>query len=384
MKVTFTPIDERWLGVAWRPLDEEVLSRIRAIPFRAYDPVQRMWRVPRTRTNAAALLDLFRGAEMVNAWILYAELPPTIRTESVRIVNASPNASAFESDNDLSVLLQELRLRGYSTKTIRAYAGQVRRFLAATEGTPSEWDANVVTKYSERLLQTGHSHSYVNQAISAVSFYMRHACKHPPATVRYVRPKREKKLPNVLSGEEVLRLLQAVTYLKHRAILYLTYSAGLRVGEVVRLRVQDLDLARNTVFLRQSKGRKDRYTVLSAAAMSLVQQYLAETRPETWLFPGQDPRRHLSERSVQKVFEQARAKARIQKDVTVHSLRHSFATHLLEAGVDLRLIQELLGHKNVKTTELYTHVSTRDIGRIQSPLDRLMNGQGALREGDLP
>ncbi|HZG84358.1 site-specific tyrosine recombinase/integron integrase [Paenibacillus sp.] len=384
MKVTFTAIDERRLGIAWRPWDEEVLSHIRTIPFREYDPDRRMWLVPRTRTNAVALLELFRGAEMANAWVLYAELPSSSRIEAERGVDTSAASATVEADRDLDVLLQELRLRGYSAKTIRAYAGHVRRFLAAAEGTPTEWDANVVTQYSERLLQTGHSHSYVNQAISAVSFYMRHVCKQAPATVRYVRPKREKKLPNVLSGAEVLRLLQAVTFLKHRAILSLTYSAGLRVGEVVRLRVQDLDLARNTVFLRQSKGRKDRYSMLSAAALSLVQQYLAEARPETWLFPGQDPRRHLSERSVQKVFEQAKTKARIQKDVTVHSLRHSFATHLLEAGVDLRHIQELLGHKNVKTTELYTHVSTREIRRIQSPLDRLMAGQDALREGDLP
>jgi len=383
MKVTFTPIDDRWLGVAWWPLDDETLSEVKTIPFREYDPVQRMWRVPRTRTNALRLLDLFRGAEMVNAWILYADLP-SVAPSDKEIGAKRVSATHPDADADLAALLQELRLRGYSAKTIRAYAGQVRRFLSATEGAPSEWDADVVTKYSERLLQAGHSHSYVNQAISAVSFYMRHACKQPPVSVRYVRPKREKKLPNVLSGSEVLRLLQAVSYLKHRAILYLTYSAGLRVGEVVRLRLQDLDLARNTVFLRQGKGRKDRYTVLSAAAFSLVQQYLAEARPETWLFPGQDPRRHLSERSVQKVFEQAKTKAQLTKDVTVHSLRHSFATHLLEAGVDLRLIQELLGHKNIKTTELYTHVSTRDIRRIQSPLDRLMAGDGTLREGDLP
>lgn len=153
-------------------------------------------------------------------------------------------------------------------------------------------------------------------------------------------------------------------------ILYLTYSSGLRVGEVVRLRLQDLDRERRTVHIRQGKGRKDRVTVLSEAADKEVEAYLkCGLADPCWLFPGQRIGRHLTERSVQKLFEQKPQAAGIRKLVSVHSLRHSFATHLLEGGIDLRYIQELLGHQNIRRTEIYTHVSVKDVRRIRSPLD---------------
>ncbi|MCL0077220.1 tyrosine-type recombinase/integrase [Dehalococcoidia bacterium] len=178
-------------------------------------------------------------------------------------------------------------------------------------------------------------------------------------------------MPDILSRQEVLRLLEAVQNPKHRAIMLLTYSSGLRLGEVVRLKIEDIDSARRLIHLRQAKGRKDRYTVLSQVALDALRAYFKQYHPDQWLFPGAQPGRHLHERTVQKVFEQAREMAGIRKNVSVHTLRHSFATHLLESGTDLRYIQELLGHKSSKTTEIYTHVSERDIGRIQSPLDTL-------------
>src|SRR5690606_30990759 len=151
--------------------------------------------------------------------------------------------------------------------------------------------------------------------------------------------------------------------LKHRALLFITYASGLRVGEVVRLKPRDLDMERKTLTIRQGKGRKDRYTILSAAAIKEINKYLESERPQFWLFPGQDSRKPLTERSAQKVFEQALSKSGVNKKVTIHSLRHSFATHLLEAGTDIRYIQELLGHQHLKTTERYTHVSIKEIGR---------------------
>lgn len=169
-----------------------------------------------------------------------------------------------------------------------------------------------------------------------------------------------------------MRIIQPVVNLKHRAILFLIYSAGLRVGEVVRLRVSDLDAERGTVHIRQGKGKKDRLTLLSHVAYSLLRTYLEEEQPQVWLFPGQERGSHIRERTVQKVFEQAYRASGVAKPASVHTLRHCFATHLLENGTDLRYIQELLGHQSSRTTERYTHVSIRDISRIQSPLDRLM------------
>ena len=159
--------------------------------------------------------------------------------------------------------------------------------------------------------------------------------------------------------------------LKHRLILMLIYSAGLRVGEVVKVSV---DVERGMIRIRGGKGRKDRYTIFSEAALNTFKEYVEKYKPGKWLFPGQRKDKHISTRTVQAIFEKARDKAGIKKDATVHSLRHSFATHLLESGVDLRYIQELPGHKSSKTTEIYTHVSTKELSKIKSPFD-LMGGE---------
>lgn len=183
------------------------------------------------------------------------------------------------------------------------------------------------------------------------------------------RPRKEKKLPIVLSREDVIRIFDSVNNIKHKAILMLAYSAGLRVSEVVKLKVQDIDAKRNMIHIKAAKGQKDRYTVLSEVALRVLREYWKVYQPKNWLFPGPRQNSHLTTRTVEKILEDASQKAGIAKNVTVHTLRHSFATHLLEGGIDLWYIQELLGHKSSKTTEIYTHVSQRDIGRIKSPLD---------------
>jgi site-specific recombinase XerD len=172
-----------------------------------------------------------------------------------------------------------------------------------------------------------------------------------------------------LSQREIIQTLKGIQNIKHKAILFLTYSAGLRVSEVVRLKVHDIDSERQLIRIEQGKGRKDRYTLLSNTSLEVLKEYASRNKLTQWLFPGEQPETHLSERTVQLIFKKAAEKAKIRKNVSVHSLRHSFATHLLEAGTDLRYIQELLGHKNLKTTEIYTHVSKKDLARIQNPLD---------------
>ncbi len=186
------------------------------------------------------------------------------------------------------------------------------------------------------------------------------------------RPKKEKKLPDILSQLEIERILMASRNLKHKAILTLVYSAGLRVSEVSSLKVNDIDSNRMLIHLRQGKGRKDRYTILSSGALEILRKYYAaQYKLDDWLFPGEEKGAHISERTIQKIFVNACKYASIDKRVSVHSLRHSFATHLLEAGIDLRYIQELLGHSSSKTTEIYTHVSIKDLGKIKSPLDSI-------------
>lgn len=214
-----------------------------------------------------------------------------------------------------------------------------------------------------------------NQSLSAIHFLARTVLHQPDLLLTIPRPRKEHKLPGVLSRDEVRRLLTAISNLKHKALVMLIYSGGLRVGEAVRLRLEDLDVDRKMVLVRAGKGYKDRHTLLADSAVDWLAEYRRVYEPGRWLFPGPRPDRHLSARSVQKLVQSAAKRAGIRKRLTVHTLRHSFATHLLEAGTDLRYIQELLGHASSKTTEIYTHVSTRELSRIRSPLDDL-SGSG--------
>jgi len=166
---------------------------------------------------------------------------------------------------------------------------------------------------------------------------------------------------------------------KHRLILMFIYSSGLRVSEVVKLKPGDIDMKRKMLRIQEGKGRKDRYTILVDSAIKEMKKYREIYKPYKWLFAGQNPEKHTSVRTVQAIFKRAVAKVGIEKEVTVHSLRHSFATHLIENGIDIRYVQELLGHKSLKTTEIYTHVSTRYIENIKSPLDNINNTQSKRR-----
>ncbi|MBI4539776.1 MAG: tyrosine-type recombinase/integrase [Gemmatimonadetes bacterium] len=266
--------------------------------------------------------------------------------------------------------LNELRLRGYSARTRKAYAHHVTRFMGFARKAPQELDASHIRAYLLDLIEhRGASRAHHSQAISAIKFFFDHVLMKPQALDAVPRPRKERRLPSVLSRQEVQRLLDALDNPKHRAIMMLAYSAGLRVGEVVRLKVEDLNEGRRLIHVRRGKGHKDRYTLLSDVALRAVQEYMRIHQPPDWLFPGARPDRPISTRSVQKIIEVLRRRAGIEKRVTTHTLRHSFATHLLEAGTDPRHIQELLGHASPKTTEIYTHVSQRDLARIRSPLD---------------
>jgi len=185
------------------------------------------------------------------------------------------------------------------------------------------------------------------------------------------RPRREKRLPNVLSKKEIKAILEAPTNLKHRSMISLIYACGLRRSELLNLTLKDIHSDRNLLFIRQSKGKKDRVVPISMKLIAMLRDYYKAFKPKTWLFEGQLAGEKYSERSIQLVLNQSVSKAKINKQVSLHWLRHSYATHLLESGTDLRYIQELLGHSSSKTTEIYTHVSTRNLQQIRSPFDDL-------------
>jgi site-specific recombinase XerD len=271
------------------------------------------------------------------------------------------------------VLRQELKLRNYSPKTIKSYRSHLRSFVAHfAPQHPRELSNEDIRRYLLNLIEVKKfSAGSVNQVLNALRFLYVELYKRPLVLGDIPRPKKSKKLPVVLSQAEVQRILNVVKNLKHRCLLMITYSGGLRVGEVVRLKPEDIDGERMLIHVQNAKGKKDRYTLLGNATLDELREYWKAYHPGKWLFAGQREGGYLSEESAQKIFKAAVAVAGIRKKVSIHTLRHSFATHLLESGVDLRYIQELLGHASSKTTEIYTHVSQRTIGQIVNPIDKL-------------
>jgi len=275
----------------------------------------------------------------------------------------------------LKKMMREFLLKKYSKNTIKAYMDQVRYFFGRTGIEPSAVRREDIILYLESLTSiTGLSRSHTVQIVTALNHFYRinfpNLVPNPAKSIP--RPKKNRPFPDILSKEEVIELINAPVNLKHRFLLNLIYSCGLRVSEAVALREGDLDFHRNLIHIRNSKGGKDRYVMLSTQTTIQFSEYQKDFIIHTWLFPGQVPQNHLAVRTAQAIFEQARNKCSINKNVSIHSLRHAFATHLLEDGVDLRYIQELLGHKSSKTTEIYTHVCRTDIKNIRSPLDTLM------------
>ena len=268
------------------------------------------------------------------------------------------------------VMQREMDLKGYSARTIHTYIGHMRRYTIYLGMSPAEGGEIEVKRYLHHLISDQKcSRSYVNQTFSALKVFYEKVVKKPGVVGEIPRMKQAKKLPLVLSTGEVSRLLVVLENVKHRTILTVISSAGLRLSELCQLKVSDIDSDRMQIRVRQGKGMKDRYTLLAKSTLPLLRVYWQAYRPAEWLFPGQEVTRPLSERSVQKIFKNALSQAEITKEASVHTLRHCFATHLLETGVDVYYIQKLMGHASVNTTAIYLHVTTRDLSRITSPLD---------------
>lgn len=327
----------------------ERVERVRSIPGRRWHPESRCWSIPATDASVARARAAFS--------------PETVAYEPAHPAPV-PGAELLQRVRDA------LRLGGYSPKTRKAYLYHTRHFLAQAQKPTDALEAADAREYLLTLLEDRDlSRATHSQIVSALRFVFGRVLGRPIPNTELPRPRPGRRLPNVLSRVEVRALIDAPANLKHRALLMLLYSAGLRVSEVVRLRPTDLHPDRGLLLVRGGKGRKDRYTLLSQTALEAVRLYMQEQHPRGWLFPGQRPDRPISTRTAEHIVENARSAAAIERPVSAHTLRHSFATHLLEAGTDLRYIHELLGHASPSTTEIYTHVSTRELGRIRSPLD---------------
>jgi site-specific recombinase XerD len=266
---------------------------------------------------------------------------------------------------------EQLKVRRYSWRTVKSYLGHLRHFLAFhADANLDQVTSEVIRTYIVMRTEKGnYSEATQNQLLNALKFWLEQVEGREKAFIQ-LRPKEPKKLPGVLSTEEVSRLFQATPNLKHRCILKTIYSGGLRLGELCNLRIQDIQSDRKQIFVHGGKGKKDRYTTLSDSLLTELREYYKEYRPSYWLFEGQSGGRY-SRSSVQAILRKAVDSSKINAYATVHTLRHSYATHLLESGTSLRHIQALLGHASSKTTEIYTHLSNEERQRVISPLDRL-------------
>lgn len=326
------------------------------------------WYLPFTKSNVNRVKAIFKGKARIDAGRLKAHLANPRVALAYREIQLSRDIL-----DEIQAFGDWMRNKRYSESTIKTYMESLKVFFRFLENpSPQSVTNQDLERFEKDYIIAGHySVASQSQMINGVKLFFsnRQNRKLEPESID--RPKKAKKLPNVLSKEEVKRILEAHKNLKHRAMLSLIYACGLRRNELLNLKPTDVDSNRKVLVIREAKGRKDRIVPISDNVIALLRKYYKHERPTTYLFEGQKPGSPLSEGSLQKVLKGALKKAGIEKPVTLHWLRHSYATHLLESGTDLRYIQEILGHKSSKTTEIYTHVTNQSIMQIKTPFDDL-------------
>ncbi len=325
--------------------------------------------LPNTPTNLDLIFKTFRGVAWINCNHFYSRSNFGREKEPVD-VQWFQNRDALEGRKYCPEnYLRKLELKCYANSTVKTYVSCFEAFLNHYHDRElQDLNEEDIRLYLQKLIREDFSHSYINQAINSIKFYYEVVLEMPNRFYSIERPRAEEKLPQVLAKEEVLAIIENTNNIKHRCVVSLLYSAGLRRGEVLNLKPDDIDSKRMVIKVRSGKGNKDRYTILSEKLLKDLRKYFLEWRPKKHLFEGPKGDQYSAE-SVVKIVRVASKKAGIKKRVTPHMLRHSFATHLLENGTDLRYIQVLLGHKSTKTTEIYTHVATNIFFKIKNPLD---------------
>lgn len=344
--------------------NRELTNAIKKMPYSNWNSQNKWWSIP----FAGKFLEEIK-------FLAHEQSLRFLYEEEENATNKKSRISAFDIPNYRScpeeyiLKLKELR---YSENTLKTYKALFEEFINYYHKFEiSRIDESMITAFLRYLvIERKVSTSYQNQAINAVKFYYERVLGGQRKVYLVDRPREEKTLPVVLSEKEVGDLLKATENLKHKAILMLAYSGGLRLSELIYVKLTDIDSNRMQIRVEQSKGNKDRYTLLSVRLLEVLRKYFLAYKPKVWLFEGVNGGQY-SVRSIQAIMKDSTRKAGIKKKVSVHSLRHSFATHLLENGTDLRYIQGLLGHSSSKTTEIYTHITTKGFDQIKSPLDKL-------------
>ena len=339
--------------------DNELTDRVKTLPGRKWSRTLACWHIPYQNDFQEYLSRCFCDSALLTF--------PEEKAQQVKLAGIRSNKPIPEEYTNL------LKRRRYSSNTIKIYTHFFYHFINYfNEKEAKDITEDDILAYMNHLvINKKISTSKQNQVVNAIKFYYEKVLDQEKKEYWIDRPRKELRLPYIISEEEVMAILNTIDNIKHRALVELLYSAGLRVGELIKLRKTDLDFQKSIIFVRQAKGKKDRMTILSKNTAGLIQQYIRQVKPVYWLFegPGGKP---YSAGSVNKIIHRACKKCEISKGVHAHTFRHSFATHLIEQGTDIRYIQTLLGHSSLKTTAIYAHVSTRLLNKIQSPLDRFL------------
>lgn len=325
-----------------------------------YHPNQKLWSIIHTKENLAKLKSLFRNKVTFQDQQLPNKLP-------AKTLNKSAQNALLDN-------YKTLTLKGMSKNTILVYQSNLKEYFAHfQEKDLRKISKSQIEEFIFQLIKNNHaSEQKVNLMINAIKSYYEHTLGKDREKYNITRPKKHQSLPNVLTEKQVIKLINSPSNIKHKAILYLLYSAGLRINEITKLRIQDIHSDEGAIFVKAAKGKKDRKTVLSKSLITILREYYKAHKPSYWLFEGQTGGKY-STTSINKVFRRAAEACNIDPWATPHTLRHSFATHLMQRGTNLRFIQQALGHSSSKTTEIYTHVIAINNKNMQSPLDIILN-----------
>lgn len=360
--------DEKQIGIQFHP-DKVIQALLKEISGIKWSKEFGMAYIPNNKKNITLLFQKFKGVAWINGNYFFSKRIVNKQNEDINVDwfrkrKLKPGFKACPEE-----YLLKLELKRYANNTVKTYVNCFEKFINAHEETDYMGINEIqIRAYLQKLIQAGHSNSYVNQMINSIKFYYEIVKGMPNRFYTIERPIKEHTLPKVLSKQEIKDILDATSNIKHKCILGLLYSSGLRIGELLNLKLEDIDSKRMLVNVKQGKGNRDRLTLLSEKILVQLREYYKMEKPKNWLFESPDGKKYSST-SVQAILKKSAATAGIKKRVHPHMLRHSFATHLLENGTDLRYIQNLLGHKSTRTTEVYTHVATNTFKLIKNPLD---------------
>ncbi|AUS06832.1 site-specific tyrosine recombinase/integron integrase [Pseudotamlana carrageenivorans] len=360
--------EERFIGLQFNT-DKVIHALVKELPEVKWSKEFNMAYVKNTKENLDFIYKIFTGVAWVNANYFFDNKPINENTEPLDITWFRNRAIPQNYRLCPTSYLDKLEIKKYANNTAKSYISAFEAFINYYYS--KEIDAineNDVRLYILKLVQEGKSDSSVNIAINSIKFYYEMVLGMPNRFYQIERPRKEKKLPTVLSKAEVKRIIANTNNIKHKCIVSILYSSGMRRSELINLKLQDIDSSRMVIRVNAGKGKKDRFTILSENLLVDLRQYYKEWRPKTYLIEGTYGQQY-SAQSVAQIVSRAAKKAGIRLKVSPHILRHSFATHLLEDGVDIRQIQVLLGHSSTKTTEIYTHVATTTFKAIKNPLD---------------